>query len=89
MPKKQDQSNRPFGERLAVLRKEAGLTQAQLSQQIGISQRMLSHYEHCSEYPYSGVLCDLSKVLGVSADELLGLTQPPKLTKAAKPKNTK
>ena len=86
MPKKQDHSSRPFGRRLAHLRKAAGLTQVQLSEEIGISQRMLSHYEHCEEYPYSKVLCDLSRALGVSTDELLGLTQPAKPSKAKSPK---
>jgi transcriptional regulator with XRE-family HTH domain len=45
MPKriKQDAVN-GFGLRLAALRKQAGLTQTALAQEIGVSQRMMAYY---------------------------------------------
>jgi transcriptional regulator with XRE-family HTH domain len=67
-----------FGTRLYRLRTQRGLTQAQLAQTIGSSQRAVSHYETVAEFPPANVVVDLAKALGVSADELLGLRQPKK-----------
>lgn len=69
-----------FGKRLAALRKEAGYTQTELADELGVSQRMISHYEGQSEYPPAAVLPKLAQLLKVSADELLGI-KPPQKTK--------
>ena len=63
-----------FGTRLAELRKAAGLTQVELAEAIGTSQRMVAYYESTEDYPLARLLRELSRALGVSADELLGLT---------------
>ena len=62
-----------FGERLAELRAERGITQAQLAAMIGSSQRAISAYETVAEYPPTAVVVELAQVLKVSSDELLGL----------------
>jgi transcriptional regulator with XRE-family HTH domain len=61
------------GERLYRLRLVRGLTQMQLAEAIGSSQRALSRYETVAEFPPAGVVIQLAKALHVSADELLGL----------------
>lgn len=80
MPKKVPPSS-PFAERLVELRKARRLTQTQLAEMIGSTQRALSRYETVAEYPPAPVLVALAKALGVSADELLGL-KPIKAAKA-------
>jgi len=67
-----------FGKRLAALRKEAGYTQTELARELGVSQRMISHYEGQSEYPPTAVLPKLAQLLHVSTDELLGIKPQPK-----------
>jgi transcriptional regulator with XRE-family HTH domain len=71
-----------FGERLAELRAEQGITQAQLAERIGSSQRAISAYETVAEYPPTAVVVELARALEVSADELLGLA-PQKRSRAA------
>lgn len=62
-----------FAERLFELRKARGLTQVQLAEALGTSQRVISHYETAAELPPSASIVALARVLEVSADELLGL----------------
>jgi transcriptional regulator with XRE-family HTH domain len=62
-----------FGARLAELRKAAGFTQAELASEIGVSRRMIAYYEVQSEHPPTHLLPAIARVLGLSADELLGL----------------
>ncbi len=81
MPKKVRPSS-AFGERLAELRAERGITQGQLAEMIGSSQRAISAYETVAEYPPTAVVVELAKVLKVSADELLGLKPPPKTARS-------
>lgn len=62
-----------FGERLTRLRRAAGYTQKELGDELGISQRMVAYYEGQTEHPPTKLMPLLTKALGVSADELLGL----------------
>jgi transcriptional regulator with XRE-family HTH domain len=62
-----------FGGRLAQIRQERGLTQAEFGKAVGVSQRVIAYYETESEQPPGTLLVDLGKALKVSADELLGL----------------
>ncbi len=73
MPKQNIEQLTDFGRRLANLRKKAGYTQVELANDLGVTQRMISYYEGHSEYPPSNLLPVMAKVLGVSADELLGI----------------
>lgn len=47
-----------------------------LAEAVGSSQRAISHYETIAEFPPTGVLVQLAKVLGVSADYILNLKTP-------------
>ena len=62
-----------FGKRLAALREERALTQAELGEAVGVSQRVIAYYEREDAQPPGAMLIDLAKALKVSADELLGL----------------
>ena len=67
-----------FGKRLFALRKAGGLTQVQLAEALGTTQRVISYYETDAELPPSTAIIPLARVLEVSTDELLGLkpTEP-------------
>lgn len=62
-----------FGERLSKLRKARGLTQIQLADALGVTQRVITYYENESAQPPGALLVDLAKALRVSTDEILGL----------------
>lgn len=74
MPKKVQPASE-FGERLYKLRAARGLTQVELAEAIGSTQRALSRYETIAEFPPAAVVVALAKALRVSTDELLGLKQ--------------
>lgn len=65
-----------FGRRLAATRKERGVTQAQLGEAVGVSNRVIAYYETESDQPPGALLVDLCKALKISADELLGIKTP-------------
>lgn len=62
-----------FGQRLAQIRKAKGLTQEDLGGRIGVSQRIMHHYENKAEYPPAQKIIELAQALGMSVDELLGI----------------
>lgn len=62
-----------FGDRLKLLRTQAGLTQKQLAERIGATKSMISYYELQERQPSSVSLKKLSEVFHVSTDYLLGL----------------
>jgi transcriptional regulator with XRE-family HTH domain len=63
-----------FGARLARLRRARRLTQEELGREVGLSKRMVAYYEREeAQAPGGSVLGEMARVLGVSADELLGL----------------
>lgn len=59
--------------KLAEIRKRAGLTQQQLAEKIGVTQQTIWYYENGRRELKSGVLIELSNALGCSVSELLGL----------------
>lgn len=61
-------------ERLKELRIEKSLTQQQVAEQLGITQRAYSHYEIGDREPSVALIKQLCKLFEVSADYLLGLT---------------
>ena len=72
MPRKK-QEGQGFGRHLAELRKVRGLTQVQLAQAAGTTQRAISYYENEAGFPPALALIALAQALRVSTDELLGL----------------
>lgn len=62
-----------FGQHLARIRRERGMTQVELAAQLGVPQPLISQYERGVLRLHGDLLVRLSKILDVSADELLGL----------------
>jgi transcriptional regulator with XRE-family HTH domain len=75
MPRRK-QSPADFGERLATIRKARGLTQVQLAEAAGTTQRAISYYETEAGFPPMPAVIALARVLKVSTDELMGIEQP-------------
>lgn len=65
----------PFGERLHDLRQRAGLSQREVAEKLGMSQRAYSHWERHPVALRPEQLWKLAQALGVSLDELIGGTQ--------------
>lgn len=60
-----------FGEKLRVLRKEKGLTQAELAKQAGVGLKTITNYEKGATYPQNReVYSILANILGCDADYL-------------------
>ena len=68
--------NETFGQRFTRLRRQRGLTQEELGERIGISGQAVSKWENDASMPDVGILVQLSEILGVSLDELLGKEVP-------------
>ena len=59
------------GARLAGLRRAAGLSQAELAELVGETQRNIAYWEQAEKPPRSDVIPKLADVLGVSVEVLL------------------
>ena len=66
-------TNKFIGKRIASARKVAGLTQAELSEKIGISEKYLSRIECGKQVPSTAIVAKICEMLCVSADKLLSL----------------
>ena len=60
-----------IGKRIALLRKEKGLTQEELATHMGVSPQAVSKWENDQTCPDISALPRLARLLGVSVDELL------------------
>lgn len=67
-----------FGERLAQTRQQAGLTQLQLAEKMGTSQRVMTYWEREGVALRPEQLAALANALGVTADFLVGKDVPKK-----------
>ena len=66
-----------MGARIAALRRDAGLSQAELAGRLQISPSALGMYEQGRREPSAQMLVALARVLGVSTDYLLtGIPAP-------------
>ena len=61
-----------FGQRFQRLRKNAGLTQEEVATKLNITAQAVSKWENDVSAPDISVLVELSDILNVSLDELLG-----------------
>ena len=61
-----------IAQRLVRLRKEAGLSQAQMAEKLGLSQPVVSDYERGASRLHGELILKVAEILNVSADELLG-----------------
>ena len=59
-----------FGEKLCAMRKEKGLTQAELAKLAGVGLRTITNYEKGTTYPQNReVYSVLAQILGCDAEE--------------------
>lgn len=65
-----------IGARIARFRKERGLTQQQLADELGVAQPIVSKYESGELRLHGELIVQLSRLLDVTADELLGIKEP-------------
>jgi transcriptional regulator with XRE-family HTH domain len=63
------------GTRLARLRRDKGITQIELAERLGVTQSVVSDYERDVLRLNSELIVQLIAILGVSADELLGVAK--------------
>ncbi len=61
-----------FGERLARIRKERGLTQVELAREIGITQSIVTSYECNRLRMHPEMVVRVAQALQTSTDDLLG-----------------
>ena len=74
------------GAHLAVLRRAAGLTQAELADAVGVPQTNIAFWEFSDKPPRSDVLPKLAVVLGVTVEVLLAPSAPPPTTRKRGPR---
>lgn len=60
-----------FGQRLATLRKQSGLTQQKLGEQLNVSAQAVSKWENDQAEPDVATICRLAKIFNISTDTLL------------------
>ena len=60
-----------IGKFIAQRRKQAGLTQLQLADQLGITDKAISKWENGKALPDSSIMLALCSILGISVNELL------------------
>lgn len=60
-----------FGDFLFTLRKEKGMTQAELAAALGVTNKAVSKWETGEAMPETGQLLPISRIFGVTVDELL------------------
>ena len=70
-----------FGQRLKEVRKGNGLTQKQLAEKIGSTERGVRSYELGTMKPGLDVILSILDNVNVSADYLLGRTDNPNVAK--------
>jgi len=68
-------SNNTMGELISSLRKEKGMTQKELADQLNITDKAVSKWERNVSCPDISTIPKLAEILGISADELLN-TKP-------------
>lgn len=73
MPANEEQFFKSLGARIAELRKEQGLSQQALADQLGIAQQTYAHYEVARARVPASLLPELARIFGIGVDELLGL----------------
>ena len=62
-----------IGHRLAALRKAKGLTQVDVAGALGLAQGLISKYETGDLLLHGELIVEFARVLGVSADDILGI----------------
>lgn len=66
-----------IAERVARMRREKGLTQVEMAELLGVSQSVVSDYERGALRLHGELIAKVAEMLGISADEILGLAAKP------------
>ncbi len=82
MPRKLSKERPAMGAHLAGLRQDAGLSQIELSEILGVNQQTIAFWEQSVKPPRSTVLPDMAKALGVKVEDLLSCGKGRTRTKA-------
>lgn len=69
---------RALGAHISVLRKEQGMTQAELARALGVSQQTVFAYELGDRRVSVLILGKLAKTFGMPVEDLMGLTRSPR-----------
>ena len=64
-----------FGRRLKAVLNSRHMMQKELAEKIGVNEMAISRYVHGGRMVSVSILIDICKVLNVSADYLLGLSE--------------
>jgi transcriptional regulator with XRE-family HTH domain len=76
MNTRDEQFFKELGARIAQARKDHGMTQQQLADELGIAQQTLAHYEVGRARLPASMLPTLARLLTLSLDELMGQPMP-------------
>ena len=69
---------RALGEHIGELRKEQGMTQAELARALGVSQQSMFAYELGHRRVSVLIVAKLAKLFGVSVEEVIGMSRIPR-----------
>lgn len=64
-------ANKSMGEIISVLRKEKGMTQKDIAEQLGITDKAVSKWERDIAFPDTATIPKLAEILGVSVEDLI------------------
>ena len=84
MNTRDEQFFKELGARIAQARKEHGLTQHDLAEQLGVAQQTLAHYEVGRARMPASVLPTVARLLTLSLDELMGQPAARRAARGAK-----
>ena len=77
-----DAARATLGERIRSFRRARSLTQAQLASGLAVTKNAVTNWESGASRPDLSLLPPLCRLLGVTADELLGIPSAAALTRA-------
>lgn len=77
-----------FSQKIRALRKDKGLTQEQLAQELGLSVQAVSKWECAASYPDIEMLVRIAEYFGTGIGELLTTPPPPQEKAAEHPSQT-
>ena len=70
-------SNVSMGEIISTLRKEKGMTQKEIADQLGITDKAISNWERNIAFPDTATIPKLAEILGVSVEDLMQVKAVP------------
>ena len=70
-------SNVSMGEIISTLRKEKGMTQKEIADQLGITDKAVSKWERNIAFPDTATIPKLAEILGVSVEDLMQVKAVP------------